>query len=317
MDLRFPGRDHARMPQGNWRRVLLIGPFAVKIPRGERAAGAMCLNRWEHEMWSVWRPRFGWQHLCPVLWCDPSGRILIMRRATLDATDEEIKALDLALDLCPEPTCEYKPEDWGHLDGRLVVLDYGYACHSDEEITNQRAYYAAAWKRRPLSLVETERKMYRAHISEKDFKQALRFIDAAQATDISTVEHEALVIAGIIAYARPFTSNERPEKGKPLPAAAASLEEVDFPALGVDAHLHERIVKLRMKAVAHSEAELNPMKFDGMAFVSRPWHPVGAGIDLAAFRDMAAKLHQHCLNQKADLSRAVSAMRALSRADSS
>lgn len=161
------------------------------------------------------------------------------------------------------------------------------------------------------TLAATERRMYRAHISEKDFKQALRFIDAALVVNISTVEHEALVIAAIISYARPFTLNERPQKGKPLPAADASLEGIDLRALlGVDADLHERIVELRMKAVAHSEAEFNPMRFDGMVFVSRPWHPVGAGIDLAAFRDMTAKLHQHCLNQKADLSRVVSAMRA-------
>lgn len=295
------------MPRGNWRRVLLIGPFAVKIPRRERAKGAMCLNRWEHEMWTMWRPRFGWEHLCPVLWCDPSGGILIMRRATRDATFEEIDALELS---DPEPTCEYKAEDWGHLDGRLVVLDYGYACDSDRATKDQRASYVAAWKRRPLSLAETERKMYRAHISERDFKQALRFIDAALATDISSVEHEALVVAAIVSYARPFTLNERPQKGKPLPAADASLEEIDFRALlGVDANLHARIVKLRMKAVAHSEAEFNPMIFDGMAFVSRAWHPVGEGIDLAVFREIAEKLHRHCLNQKADLSRVVSAMR--------
>ena len=80
------------MPQGNWRQVILVGPFAVKIPREDRRQGAMCLNRWEHEMWTVWWPKFGWKHLCPVIWGDPEGYILVMQRATQDATHAEIRA---------------------------------------------------------------------------------------------------------------------------------------------------------------------------------------------------------------------------------
>jgi hypothetical protein len=118
------------------------------------------------------------------------------------------------------------------------------------------------------------------------------------------------MMAAIICYARPFTLNERPEKGKPLPAADPSLEEVDIRALlGVNANLHEHILILRNRAVAHSEAEFNPMQLDDSMFVSRPWHPLHEGIDLAVFGQIAGKLHQHCLNRKADLSRIVRAMR--------
>jgi len=44
------------MPQGNWRQVQLVGPYAIKIPRQEpdRLRGAMCLNRWEAEVWTGW-----------------------------------------------------------------------------------------------------------------------------------------------------------------------------------------------------------------------------------------------------------------------
>jgi hypothetical protein len=118
------------MPLGNWRQVFLCGPYTVKIPRDEpdRAAGARCLNRWEAEMWTVWRPKFGWQHLCPVVWADKDGHVLVMQRAT----QAEIRAFEAAWmdsQSDPLPSAEDKPADWGHLDdGRLVVVDYGYTC---------------------------------------------------------------------------------------------------------------------------------------------------------------------------------------------
>jgi hypothetical protein len=138
------------MPQGNWRQVLLVGPFAVKIPRRERPLGAMCLNRWEHELWTVWRPQFGWKHLCPVVWADPSGHILVMQRVIQDVTDAEVREFELRLleEFKRIPSTESKAEDWGHLpDGRLVVCDYGYGCDSEEAIRKERADLETAFGR--------------------------------------------------------------------------------------------------------------------------------------------------------------------------
>jgi hypothetical protein len=139
------------MPLGNWREVILIGPYAVKIPRNERSDAARCLNRWELEMWTVWRQEFGWPHLCPVVWGDPDGHILVMQRAKQDVTFDEIRAFEdawLDSQLAHLPSAEPKPEDWGHLaDGRLVVCDYGYACDNEAEILRQREEYTAALRR--------------------------------------------------------------------------------------------------------------------------------------------------------------------------
>lgn len=83
--------------------------------------------------------------MCPVVWGDPDGNVLIMERATQDVALEEIVAFEEAwmdsqrLDL---PGEEAKPEDWGHLGGRLVVCDYGYSCDSEEAIERQRRDYA-------------------------------------------------------------------------------------------------------------------------------------------------------------------------------
>ena len=100
---------------------------------------AKLLNLWEHEMWTVWRQKFEWPHLCPVLWCDPTGSTLVMRRASPDATVAEVDAM--LGRFYPDVTCETKLEDWGHVDGALVVLDYGFDAHTDEAIRAHRDYY--------------------------------------------------------------------------------------------------------------------------------------------------------------------------------
>lgn len=131
------------MPQGNWREVHLIGDVAVKVPRSDRPSEmqqqAMLLNLWEHEMWTVWRPKFEWPHLCPVLWCAPTGSTLVMRRASPDATVAQVDTL--VGRFYPDVTCEPKLEDWGQVDGTLVVVDYGFDAHTDEAIRAHRDYY--------------------------------------------------------------------------------------------------------------------------------------------------------------------------------
>ena len=78
-----------------------------------------------------------------MVWADSAGHVLVMQRATLDATEDEIRAFADGDDSYPAAESEYKCEDWGHLeDGRLVVLDYGYACHTEEAIEKQRRYYS-------------------------------------------------------------------------------------------------------------------------------------------------------------------------------
>jgi len=70
--------------------------------------------------------------LCPVTWCSPKGRLLITISAT-PLTKEERDDLwrtggfpDWDYDPQqgePEPF-EYKPSDWGWLNGKIVALDY-------------------------------------------------------------------------------------------------------------------------------------------------------------------------------------------------
>jgi hypothetical protein len=101
-------------------------------------------------MWTVWRERFGWPHLCPVVWADPEGYVLVMRRAIQDVTHDEIVAFEAAWmdsQRLPLPSGEDKPEDWGHVDGRLVLCDYGYGCSTEEAIERERKDLMAALQR--------------------------------------------------------------------------------------------------------------------------------------------------------------------------
>lgn len=125
------------MPAGTFRFVMLIGRYAVKVPRIRHfAAGCRC-NRWERETWRVWRPKFGWQHLCPVLAADPFGLVLVMPRAEQPVTFQDV--ISATPDYYPEPIVETKPEDFGRIAGAVVALDYGL--WGKNEVSERRTYY--------------------------------------------------------------------------------------------------------------------------------------------------------------------------------
>jgi len=145
--------------------------------------------------------------------------------------------------------------------------------------------------------------LHRALISKDEFKRAREFIEAAKRHGEATVEHEALLHSAIIFYARPFTNNEGPRRD--VPAGAQKLIGVDLPAiLDEDFAFHDRIVKLRMKVVAHSEAAYHPAQHipltignpdtRGVAFSRKTWHVVSEHLDLDAFWRIADKMNRAC-----------------------
>lgn len=119
---------------GCTRFVLLIGPWAVKVPRPDTGWAMMLRgmlgNMQEAAFWVT-----GWRQLCPVLWSIPGGFLIVMRRAR-PLTDSEWA------DLTWERHCafrevrvngevegvapvEYKRCSYGYLGDRLVAVDYG------------------------------------------------------------------------------------------------------------------------------------------------------------------------------------------------
>ena len=127
------------MQCGVYRCVLCIGNIAIKLPRITRLIKGLRCNRWESEMWKVWRPIFGWENLCPVIIAGPAGIFLLMRRAAQPVTFEEVKRINTEdYDYYPDINVEYKPENWGKVENKLVCLDYGI---EDKNLIKERRSY--------------------------------------------------------------------------------------------------------------------------------------------------------------------------------
>lgn len=126
------------MPLGTCRYVIPVGTVALKVPRPRSFSGGLRSNRWEREVWYHWRPRFGWEHICPVLYADPLGLVVVMPRAKQPVTfDDVVEAT--SHDYYPDVHLEMKPEDYGRLKDRVLALDYGLA--DAQMIRDRRKYY--------------------------------------------------------------------------------------------------------------------------------------------------------------------------------
>lgn len=112
--------------QGCTRLVILIGPWAIKLPRfgyGWRLGltGLLC-NMAEVRAWTMRAPE-----LCPIVAHVPGGFALVMRRAR-PLTEAEWTAFDFDRFCDPGPyvvPAERKRDSFGVLDGRIVAVDYG------------------------------------------------------------------------------------------------------------------------------------------------------------------------------------------------
>jgi hypothetical protein len=126
---------------GSFRRVWLTRRYAVKAPLVRNLIAGMRCNRWEREMWRVWRPRFpSWTNLCPIAFADPFGFIVVMNRANQPVTINEIEAEDP--DCYPDIDCEFgKPDNFGRFEGRIVAVDYGLS--DIAHVRERRAYLAS------------------------------------------------------------------------------------------------------------------------------------------------------------------------------
>jgi len=112
---------------GTTRRTIIIWRFAIKLARGP--VGRRC-NEFEARTWQR-SSEVRRAILCPVLLALPFGIANVMPRA-VPLSDDEMSEL-IERDALPdwdyapggeEEPFEYKPEDWGRLDGRIVALDY-------------------------------------------------------------------------------------------------------------------------------------------------------------------------------------------------
>lgn len=124
-----------QIKKGTTRTVILIGSYAIKIPRFWHKFPS---HRWkiflrgilaniDENFW--WKCAFQKEKLCPVLWKSPLGFILIMRRAApLKEEEYDKEKLENDFKLLP---LDNKLINFGKIENRIVLIDYAdsrYLC---------------------------------------------------------------------------------------------------------------------------------------------------------------------------------------------
>jgi hypothetical protein len=153
---------------------------------------------------------------------------------------------------------------------------------------------------------DTFRRFHRTHISEEDFEDALEFISTSRKYFNGSPEYSALLIAAIIAYARPFSRNEQ---GK-IPPIDSRLDAELVPFLGSRRELHDRIISARNKAVAHAEGVNYPVEQVPPSTTEKPsettylvvtgtrWHVCkDLNPDLDEFESIAKEMRDVCASE--------------------
>lgn len=156
-----------------------------------------------------------------------------------------------------------------------------------------------------------DKQLNRIFISSKDIEKAVHYFGAAQrqAKTASTEEDwqaiSGLIVAGIVAYGRPFSGNEEHERAVATPPFSESE------LLESEKSTHRRLLRLRNKAIAHSDAELNPAAFkehreNGFLIMHRLYNPLTEQPNTNEFLALAKKVQAIFVSKVFELSRRIS-----------
>lgn len=112
--------------QGITREVILIGRYAIKIPKliyGWQKFLCGLLANMQEAQFAATR----WPELCPVVFSIPGGWLIVMRRAEMlnDAEWAEFDPVAFVNGSDYIVPAETKRDSFGMLDGRIVAVDYG------------------------------------------------------------------------------------------------------------------------------------------------------------------------------------------------
>src|SRR5882672_9425779 len=152
--------------------------------------------------------------------------------------------------------------------------------------------------------LKLEAQFNRANISSKDFDEARDYL-RAYSEELPESLRRAVLVSAIVAYSRPFTSNDSGTAGLATgtltgnPKGILSSEEF---------RLHKKILSLRNEAVAHSDYDRKPTRFVeriGTGFIteSKPFDVLSESIPVHTFLAMCTKMMRHCVSTLHSLSR--------------
>jgi len=92
----------------------------------------------------------------------------------------------------------------------------------------------------------------RLNISKYDFEMCINYLSETANVGEGSYAYEALWMMAIIAYARPFSYNEKDKDSK----AAAKINPPQMNP--EEENLHNKLIDCRNKIIAHSEIKYNP-----------------------------------------------------------
>lgn len=114
---------------GITRAVLLIGPYAIKFPRWRYGWFKYLCGLRSNMTERQFAPLSDEYFLAPTIWAAWGGFMNVQRRC-IPLTDDEWERIDvpeseLKLMEWHGMDCDFKRDNFGTLDGRIVLLDYG------------------------------------------------------------------------------------------------------------------------------------------------------------------------------------------------
>ena len=122
-----------RIESGCFRQVLLLGPWAIKVPQTyswKTFLRGMIANIDERRVWHKW-PKSLQHRLCPIIYAGAFGLVVIMPRLQLLSEGELAYAFPtksafdkaIAVENWWIPV-ERKTDSWGWYKGFVVAIDY-------------------------------------------------------------------------------------------------------------------------------------------------------------------------------------------------
>jgi hypothetical protein len=156
-----------------------------------------------------------------------------------------------------------------------------------------------------LSIVKVEKlraQVGRYILSYNDFEEALSYL-WTKAPEENVIIRRALLTAAIIAYTRPFSSNQ---KGPSIVATATISLKVKNILSKEELALHKDLIKMRNLAIAHSTSELPHVVYypkEPTAYVAghHVFDPLTQTIDYTLFASACDKLRSACFDSMSKL----------------
>jgi hypothetical protein len=149
-----------------------------------------------------------------------------------------------------------------------------------------------------------EAQFTRAHISKRDFEEAESYLRSYQ-SNLSEPVRKALLVAAVVAYARPFTANDPGHNNASTPMLSVKLQKL---LTSIEWELHDRLITLRHEAIAHSAFARRPAQRikdveSGFMVRSKSFDILSEELNLNLFLKLCTKLHSHCLDLLYNLNR--------------